>query len=285
MAKRDRGHDRIKVTIEWTQPDESIVGKLAHEAILGRIATSLPSKQEMGLQSDIRKDITLTRLESGALRHKHVYRFKYKRPYRNTRQCDLWYIWRFAIKQKTFEEELAGELNFKVDVDAQADRLPWVFDNGDRSSSIPLKLAMRPGCQVYTVAGLNEVKVPRSSDSLIELLGFKPDEDRYGTDFMIIGEPRAAWKLYKYYQQLQRGGKLNQADLDNHRLSTAFPDLVCVLYRHNRIHRDWALVNSDGPKMYGQYQEHLLTGLPMTGARYNCPDFGMRYEIMDVNPK
>lgn len=285
MAKRDRGHDRIKVTINWSQPNDSLVSKLANEAIVKRISEALPNKHELGLQTDIRKDISQVLTEAGLRKYKHVYRFKYKRPYRNTRQTNLWSIFTFGIQLKKLEEELGGELDFTVDVDVQADRLPWVFDNGDRGGNVPLKLALRPGYCTYLVEGVDPVHVPRSCDSFSKLLGLPPDKERMATDFMIVGEPRTAWKLYKYYLQLKRGGKLIQQDLDHHRLSTAFPDLVRVFYRHNTLSPKWALVDTDGPKMYGQFMDHIMTGVPLPATFYTCPDFGLRYEIREVNPE
>lgn len=281
--KRDRGHDRIKVSVVWSQPDKSTLSNLANEGILKRVSEALPKKNDLGLQTDIRKDITETVLPSGAIVHKHVYRFKYKRPYRYTRQVNLWTIFTFGIQLKKFEEELGGELNFTVDVDMQDDRLPWVFDNGDRGSNAPLKIAMRPGCRTYLVEGVTPVHVPRNCDSFGKLLGLPPSEKRLATDFMIVGEPRTAWKLYKYYLQLKRDGKLDQGDLDNHRLSTAFPDLVRVFYRHNTLSPEWKLVDSDGPKMYGQFMDHIMTGTPLLGTKFKCPDFGLRYSILNVN--
>lgn len=285
MAKRDRDHDRIKVTISWNQPDNTVLSKLANEAILKRISEALPSKTAAGLQSDIRKEVKLATTPTGLRKHTHVYRFKYKRPWRNTRQTDLWSIFSFGIQLKKLEQELAGELGFTTDVDMQVDRLPWVFDNGDLCGNSSLKLALRPGCCTYLVEGVEPTKVGRSSDSFNKLMGFKDDPDRLATDFMIIGEPRTAWKLYKYYLQLKRGGKLIQQDLDHHRLSTAFPDLVRVLYRHSTLNPEWTLVEPDGPKMYGQYMDHIMTGVPLQATFYECPDFGLRYEIKTVNPK
>lgn len=284
MAKRDRGHDRIKVTINWEEPSDSIVGKLAQEAILTRISEALPNKNVAGLQSDIRKDVTLTTLESGAKRHKHVYRFKYKRPYLNTRQCDMWHIWSFCIQLKKLEGYLDGELGLKVEIDAQASRLPWVFDNGDRvRKPDELRLAVRPGSMVYKVEDVAPIRVARSCASFAKLLGLLPDADRFGTDFMIVGEPRAAWKVYRYYQQLLRGGKLDPQHQESRVLRTALPDLVCVLYRNRQHDNKWRLVEPDGPKMHGQYQAHILTGDLPDNWVHGIPDFGLRYELLNVN--
>lgn len=283
--RRDRGHDRIKVSIVWTTPDKSTQSQLISEGILWRISENLRSQHALGLQTDIQKDVTETLLPSGAVVHKHVYRFKYKRSYRNTRQANLWMIFTFGIKLKMLTTELGGGFNFKADVDVQADRMPWVFDNSERGNDVPLKLALRPGYHVHLVERVGPIHVPRSCDSFGKLLGLPPSKERLATDFMIVGEPRAAWKLYKYYMQLTRGGKLSQQELDHHRLSTAFPDLVRVLYRHNTISPEWTLVDSDGPKMYGKFMDHIMTGVPLSGALNGCSDLGLRYTILDVNAK
>ena len=283
MAKRDQ--DRIKVSIEWIQPQlESIMGSLAQEAILTRIREALPHKSTMGLPTDIRKAVTEEVVPEG-IRHTHVYRFKYKRPYHNTRQCDLWNIFGFCIRMKALQDHMQGELNFKVDTDMQSNRMPWVFSNSDRAKTDGLLLGMRPGSVVYKVEDVPQVEVPYSHAAFSRILNLPADSARFGTDFMIIGEPRAALKVYRYYEQLKRGGKLNPNAQVSHKLKTAMPDLVCVLYRHNRIHTQWTVVDSDGPKMYGQFMEHILTGVPTKHAGEGFPDLGLRYEVMEVNPK
>lgn len=284
-TKRDRDHDRIKVTVNWHQPDDAMLSKLANEAIEKRISEALPNKATIGLQSDIRKEVKLVTTETGLRKHTHVYRFKYKRPYRHTRQTELWSIFSFGIQLKKLEYTMDGELGFTAVVDVQPNRLPWVFDNGNRGDNTPLKLALRPGHRTYLVEGLEPTKVGCSSDSFSKLMGFGDKPERLATDFMIVGEPRAAWKLYKYYLQRKRGGKLIQQDLDHHRLSTAFPDLVRVFYRHSTLTPEWTMVEPDGPKMYGQFMDHIMTGVPLPATFYTCPDFGLRYEIWDVNPK
>lgn len=281
--KRDRDHDRIKVTISWKMSDDSLMNMLASESIETRIREALPKLHETGLRDAPHRVSKLTRTEEGDYKHRHVYRFKYKRRYANTRQAELYRVWSFIIRMHNLSRLLQGDIDFKVEADVQANRLPWVFNNGDRGDNTPLQLGLRPGCVTYKVEGLEPTLVPRSSDSFSKLLGIQPDPDRYATDFMIIGEPRAAWKLYKYYLQRKRGGNLNPEELLHNCLATALPDLVCVLYRCEGVTPEWTLVDCDGPRMNGEYLRQVMTGLPTENSRIFVPDLGLRYEIMEVN--
>ena len=275
-----RNSHRIKVTIGWDQHDTSIIGNLLNEGILNRIEKAVPNRANSALPSDIIKDVTSTKNDSGSIRHQHVYRFRYKCPYTNHRQVEMCHLFICAVKLLGFKDHMAGELNLTVDVDLQNNRLPWVFDNGDRGNEENLTLALRPGSVQHRVKFPKPIRVHNSNEGFYKLMNLTSGQaDRFATEVVIVGHPRTALKLKRFFDQAARGGKLNNNQMIRQRWRTAAPDLIRVLWRHED--GPWQLAERDGPKMRGQFMENFITGIPLEG--YPVPDLGLNYELYHPN--
>lgn len=272
----ERGSDRIKVEIEWTSIDTSVLCRLANNAIERLIDDAAPSAQDLHIETYIRMDATVEQTEEG-MKHKRVYRFRYKRASRNIRPPRLWHVFHFVMALRKMEEELAGSVPFKVTVDVQANRLPWVFHDATPGKKCPTMLAARPGAVQYELNGDKLTIVPGLHDDFAKLVSNGKDGSMcIAKHFMVIGEPTAALKAARYFQRMLYTGKLPTPDQT---MATAIPDLVCVLYRAT-TKREWQLYDDGVPQMHGEYLRHVLTG--NSPEDRELPDLGLRYELIDL---
>lgn len=275
MSKRKS--DRIKIVIDWIELHNDLQSRQAGDTVRTRIIDTLPGKYDTYMSEPMRTEITTTEV-TGGVHHQHVYRFKYKRRWRNSRQTELHSVMFFAMAMLVTKNKIAEDLTLNINMYGWDRRTPWVFQNGDHETT-PTMIAHRPGAIELNVCGSKVVTLPSLNAEYMKLLGLSESQRNIvATDFKIIGEPRAVYKAARRcHRALEQG---HWPTVDSTREKTD-DDLICMLYRNRETDSEWHLVTDGNYRLMGQYLKNAITGIPVEGAKF-WPDLKMRYVIKEI---
>jgi hypothetical protein len=276
MSKRHS--DRVKVIVSWVEPSDNPLGSTATSYINKCLRDHIPKSSDWKC-GYIREHAT-RRKDDDRIRHSVEYKFHFKRGYWTTNQPAWHTVLAFIVTLRAMADKAPGILDFKVDFDMNADRMPWVFRDGSMGDSVS-QIAVRPGAATYNLILPEPRKLP--SHPLKEL-HFMEDAS-YVTmsipefdQLMIIGEPRAAYKERRYYRIWEEGGSLSKIRNLGEK-ATSHPDNVIVLARNTKTDGKWRAITDDNHVAKGHYLHHVLTGEtePVDGSH---SDLGLRYNLV-----
>lgn len=279
MSKRHS--DRIKVVVSWLEPGDNPLGKTATAYVRQCLHEHTPKSSDWKC-GYIREHAT-RQVEGENIRHSVELKFHFKRSYLTFNQPAWHTVLAFVIKMRSMADRAPEVLEFKVDFDMNADRMPWVFRDAAEGVNIR-QIAVRPGATTYNLILPEPRKLPSHP---IKELHFV-EEASYATlsipefdQMMIIGEPRAAYKERRYYRIWEEGGTVGKIRNLGEK-ATSHPDNVIVLARNTKTDGKWHVVTDDNHVAKGHYLHHVLTG-KTEPVDSDYADLGLRYNLVRLN--
>lgn len=269
MSKRDAA--RIKFHTSWLEHEDNPLGKwasnYAREMVVGAIPTG-----ESAHGINVTKTID-THTED--TKHTLEYKLRYKSLSPGRRLPRWSHVFRSIMFLRELQSKAPSVIEFKVDCDLQSNRLPWVFIDKCNDSTVT-SIAKRPGAKSYLIQLPKVVALPKGPGRFHRLMQndmvFTPT---MGDEILIVGEPRTAYKAYRYFSQLERGASLSSRDQHDRSKYAAFGDLVVVLTRNTEVSLDWQLYSEDNHQCSATWMKYALCA---TEAESPVTYLGLDYE-------
>lgn len=256
-----RSNDRVKVGITWDEVSCNPLGEWAAKYVREIVAQAVPAGESAhGLRVVKSKDdaYRLKLVEDTRFELEYVMRYKTDMP---GRRMPRWAsIFRYAIRLKELANRSPADMNVCTTIDLQANRMPWVFVRSGENKVLS-HIATRPGAKEYIIRLPKPVAMPKAEGRRLHFLNqttvtFTPPT---ADEIRIVGEPRAAYKAYRYFKQLERGNPLSSRDRHDQTKVNAMGDLVCVMVRNTERCEPWHLYSDDNHTCGGLFMTSVLS--------------------------
>lgn len=274
-----RNSDRIEIDLSWNELADNPTADWAINYLKREIKEYAPA--ELGLVIVKKEHKSIYQESTGNRRCGVTYKLRYKSSYPGRRMAHWPGIFNFVLRMRELEKSAASELNLVVKIDLQESRLPWAFTETMTDKTVN-SLSMRPGASQYTIKLPEVIRTPKGNPLCVELFG---DEVVWvaptANEIMIVGEPRRAYKTWRYFQQLERGATLRAKDNPDQRMFYAMGDLVTILTRDTTKSEEWYIYSDDNHNCPRMHQRFILCGnADETSITY----LGLDYEFVDLKP-
>lgn len=277
MSRRDS--DRIEIDLSWTELADNPLADMALKYLLGEIKEYFPAV--FGLNVIKKEHKPVYQETTGNKRCGVNYKLRYKSSGPGRRMVGWPDVFRFVLRMRELEQMAPPEFNFTAKIDLQKCRMPWVYTEVAKDKTVH-SLSRRPGAMQYTIKLPEPIQTPKGVPSMVKLFG---GESTWvaptANEIMIVGEPRRAYKAWRYFQQLERGGKLQSKDQRDQRMLYAMGDLVTILTRDTTNSNEWYIYSEDNHELPRGHQRFILCGnAEVTPITY----LGLDYEFVDLKP-
>lgn len=264
MSNRDK--HRVKVRIEWDEvKSASGLGIWASKYLSLAIDQVLPKNGDLhGCQLVNTVDRPTWLAQYGIRRYTREYEFRYKRSNTSSGRETEWHkIFAFCLRMKEIVASAPEIMKVTLNIDLQPNHLPWTFVDNRDSPKVNW-LAHRQGAKDYLIQLPEPVQLPGEKRTRIVMNKNETHitmEQILADEIRIIGEPRCAYKVYKHFEQIERGVNKLGSIPRSKRFHHALGDLVTVIYRNTKgVDKSWQVLTKDNNHVYGDFMKYVLPG-------------------------
>lgn len=252
MSKRNS--DRVKINFQWTQPNTGDLAKKANASIHGSIKTITDRLQRLYYVAGD------AQVHKSVHQSTHMYEIRIKHKGHGKQRKTEWanVLWCIATLNNLILQ-FHHVWNAKIEIDYGANRMPWVFYTKDN-------VFLRPGSKTYQVNDFGKsVNVLNPLVDQMQLFNVRvpPIE---ADEFLIVGEPRAARKVYRSFNRVHSGETyLSLPTPYSNKWGYVGDDVVMVFYRHGDS--GWLPLPGMGYKLESSpFVTGMLTGVMEASA-------------------
>lgn len=266
---------RIKVKTSWLECEDNPLGKWASDYARDRVVTAMPNH---GLVNGIRA-IKVNDKKGHDSVHELEFKLDYKSAFYRVQPFRWSSAFRAIVALKDLEAKAPSAVQFKLEYDLQPHRLPWVFVD-QQKDGIVNNIAFRPDSVSHNII-LDEVTtLPKGPGRYFRIFD---DTEKYlptvANEIMIVGERRAAYKAYRYLNQLNRGATLHADDKHDSRNRSAVKDLVVILTRNTEVSQAWHIYSEDNPNCTATWMKYALS---CTEEQSPATYMGLNYTVVKL---